>query len=94
VVGDSFAAVIIEVLRRVGAYSSIEELRYLTALHVSHPGGVRREHFRVEDIDWARTVFTSDTVILEMNEMLELPDYAKIFVNQAMRRMPVAPPPG
>lgn len=91
VVGDSFSTVIIDVLRRVGAYSSIEELRYLTDLHASYPGGIRREHFRVEDIDWARTVFTSDTVILEVNEMLELPDYARIFVNQAIRRMPVVP---
>jgi len=91
VVGSSFSTVIIEVLRRVGAYSSIEEFRYLTAVHVSHPGGIRHERLRLEDIDWARNVFTSDTVILEINEMLELPDYAKIFVNQAIRRMPVVP---
>jgi hypothetical protein len=93
VVGDSFSTVIIEVLRRVGAYSSIEELRYLTEFHASHPGGIRREHLRLEDIDWPRNVFTSDTVILEMNEMLELPAYAQIFVNQAIRRMPSSLPP-
>jgi hypothetical protein len=92
VVGDSFSRVIIEVLLRVGAYASIEEFGYLTESHVSHPGGIRREHFRVEDIDWARNIFTSDTVILEMNEMLELPDYARIFVNQAIRRMPPVVP--
>jgi hypothetical protein len=91
IVGDSFAEAMIEVLEKARAYSSIERFNYLTEFHESHPGGHRKENFRVDDIDWGRDVFESDVLILEINEMVELPDFAKVFVREALRRIESRP---
>lgn len=89
-VGDSFAEAMMEVLLRVHAFASIERFNYLTEFHESHPGGLRSENVRVNDIDWQRDVFGSDVIVLEINEMLDLPIFAQVFVKEALDRLPEA----
>jgi hypothetical protein len=87
-IGDSFAESMIILLDRVQAYASIERFNYLTEFHTSHPSGVLRgENLDVDDIDWENDVFASNVLILEINEMLDLPDFARLFVREALRRL-------
>lgn len=86
-VGGSFLRSIIDILSEVGAYAAMEEFNYLTLFHVSYPTGVRRDHLKVDDIDWNHDVFASDVIVLEMNEENGLPDHARLFVEEALRRL-------
>jgi hypothetical protein len=90
IVGDSFAAAMIEVLSDAHAFTSIERFNYLTEFHESYPGGRRAENYGVDEIDWARDIFGSQVVILEINEMLGLPPFARTFVKETLKRMPSA----
>ena len=93
-VGGSFLQAMIAILRSVRAYASIEEFNYLTIYHASYPSGSRRENLALDDIDWARDVFASDVIVLEMNEENGLADHARIFVSEALRRLTGTVPQG
>jgi hypothetical protein len=87
-VGDSFSEAMITLLDGVRAYGAMERFNYLTEFHTSHPSGVLRgENLKLDDIDWEKDIFASNVVVLEINEMLGLPDFARTFVREALARL-------
>ena len=86
-VGDSFLEALIEVLDGVRAFESIQEFYYLTMYQESFPPGTYRENLEIDDIDWNKDIFGSKVIVLEMNNHLGLPDFARLFVAEALLRI-------